>query len=176
MLHLKNFSRYSPDTDEEKKIELEFQAIFYRSENGDDWYKDLLLFKEETYKIKYDTNNVICSISKKASTICPEAGSVVELEYLPDDVDISGNWQYINGDIVQRKYEKNELIIQAKKKKQELLSEANFIILPLQDAVDLAIETEQEMTALTEWKSYRVMINRIDCSFAPDIKWPKKPN
>ncbi|MEX0448092.1 tail fiber assembly protein [Xenorhabdus sp. SGI246] len=175
MLHLKNFKKYSPDNEKEKEIERKFRAIFYRNENGDDWYKSISKFNENTYKIKYNSNNVICAINKQASAICPEDGSIFEVESLPDGVDILGNWQYINGSIVPREYTKDELIIQAKKKKQELLIDANAVISPLQDAVDLNIETEQEIIALTEWKRYRVMINRIDCSNTPNIKWPKKP-
>ncbi|MDE1489105.1 tail fiber assembly protein, partial [Xenorhabdus bovienii] len=29
--------------------------------------------------------------------------------------------------------------------------------------------------ALTEWKKYCVLLNRVDCSAAPKIDWPKKP-
>jgi hypothetical protein len=35
--------------------------------------------------------------------------------------------------------------------------------------------TEEEMTALQEWKKYRVLLNRVDTSTAPDIEWPEKP-
>ena len=42
----------------------------------------------------------------------------------------------------------------------------------LQDAVDAGIATEEESSALAEWKSYRVRLMRIDTSKAPDIEWP----
>ncbi|MGS6301058.1 MULTISPECIES: tail fiber assembly protein, partial [Enterobacter] len=29
--------------------------------------------------------------------------------------------------------------------------------------------------ALTEWKKYRVLLNRVDTSKAPDIDWPVPP-
>ncbi|MDE1488332.1 tail fiber assembly protein, partial [Xenorhabdus bovienii] len=29
--------------------------------------------------------------------------------------------------------------------------------------------------ALTEWKKYCVLLNRVDCSAAPKIDWPKAP-
>ncbi|MDC9595604.1 tail fiber assembly protein, partial [Xenorhabdus anantnagensis] len=29
--------------------------------------------------------------------------------------------------------------------------------------------------SLTEWRKYRVLLNRVDCSTAPDIQWPKVP-
>ncbi|MBD2816816.1 tail fiber assembly protein [Xenorhabdus sp. Flor] len=175
MLHLKNFERYSPDSAEEKKIESEFRAIFYRSKNGGDWYKSIPKFNESTYKIKYDSNNIICAINKQASAICPEDGSIVEMESLPDGVDILGNWQYINGSIVPREYTRDELVIQAQEKKRKLLNETNSAILPLQDAVELNIATDKEVKSLAEWKQYRVMLNRIDCTIIPNIEWPESP-
>ncbi|WP_237387106.1 tail fiber assembly protein [Xenorhabdus sp. Sc-CR9] len=175
MLHLKNFKKYSPNTEEEKEIGRKFRAIFYSSENDDDWYKIISKFQENTYKVKYNSKNVICAINKDASAICPDNGSIVEVESLPKDVDISGNWQYINGSIVPREYTKDELIIQAQEKKRKLLNETNSVILPLQDAVELNIETDKEVKTLAEWKRYRVMLNRIDCTVIPNIKWPERP-
>ncbi|WP_323840701.1 tail fiber assembly protein [Photorhabdus africana] len=56
-----------------------------------------------------------------------------------------------------------------------LLSNANNCIAPLQDAIDLDIATDVEKQKLTEWKKYRVLLNRIDCSVASEIDWPKAP-
>ncbi len=61
---------------------------------------------------------------------------------------------------------------------QELTSRltvANARIQTLSDAVDLDMATDEEKAALTEWKTYRVMLNRIDVSTAPDIDWPEQP-
>ncbi|MFT8210634.1 MAG: tail fiber assembly protein [Symbiopectobacterium sp.] len=61
---------------------------------------------------------------------------------------------------------------------QELTSRltvANARIQTLSDAVDLDMATDEEKAALTEWKTYRVMLNRIDVSTAPDIDWPQQP-
>ncbi|MGL9722130.1 tail fiber assembly protein [Symbiopectobacterium sp.] len=61
---------------------------------------------------------------------------------------------------------------------QELTSRltvANARIQTLSDAVDLDMATDEENAALTEWKTYRVMLNRIDVSTAPDIEWPGQP-
>ncbi|PHM65616.1 tail fiber assembly protein [Xenorhabdus sp. KJ12.1] len=175
MLHLKNFEKYSPDTMEEKEIERKFGAIFYRSENGDDWYKSISKFKEDTYKIKYNSNYIICAINKDASSICPDNGSIVEVESLPNGIDIIGGWQYINGKFAPREYTKDELIIQAQEQKRRLLNKTNETISPLQDAVELNIATEKELKTLAEWKKYRVMLNRIDCTIIPNIEWPEQP-
>ncbi|BCL44061.1 tail fiber assembly protein [Enterobacter roggenkampii] len=52
---------------------------------------------------------------------------------------------------------------------------ADAEIAPLQDAVDLGIATDAETAALTEWKKYRVLLNRVDTSAAPEIEWPTQP-
>ncbi len=38
-----------------------------------------------------------------------------------------------------------------------------------QDAADLEIATEEETSLLEAWKKYRVLLNRVDTSTAPDI-------
>ncbi|WP_336844045.1 tail fiber assembly protein [Providencia rettgeri] len=70
---------------------------------------------------------------------------------------------------------KEQLIAEAEQKKQSLLAEANNSIAPLQDAVDLGMATDEEKAQLTAWKTYRVLLNRIDTSLAPNIDWPQKP-
>ncbi|NPF56150.1 tail fiber assembly protein, partial [Escherichia coli] len=44
-----------------------------------------------------------------------------------------------------------------------------------QDAADLEIATEEETLLLEAWKKYRVLLNRVDTSTAPDIEWPTNP-
>ena len=70
---------------------------------------------------------------------------------------------------------KEQLIAEAEQQKQSLLAEANSAIAPLQDAVDLGMATDEEKAKLTSWKTYRVLLNRVDTSLAPDIDWPVKP-
>lgn len=57
----------------------------------------------------------------------------------------------------------------------ELMREANAKISPLNDAVELGIQTDEEVMQLTAWKKYRVALSRIDTSTAPDIAWPEIP-
>ncbi|WP_369309194.1 tail fiber assembly protein [Providencia rettgeri] len=70
---------------------------------------------------------------------------------------------------------KEELISNAELQKQALLIEAINQTTPLQDAVDLGVATDKELMRLNTWKQYRVDLNRIDTSTAPDIDWPEKP-
>ncbi|HFT1961973.1 TPA: tail fiber assembly protein [Enterobacter ludwigii] len=63
----------------------------------------------------------------------------------------------------------------ANSQKISLMQAANDIITPLEDASELGIATEEEAAALLRWKRYRVMLNRVDVTTAPDIEWPERP-
>ncbi|EFJ2015479.1 tail fiber assembly protein [Escherichia coli] len=39
----------------------------------------------------------------------------------------------------------------------------------------MEIATEEETSLLTAWKTYRVLLNSVDTSVAPDIEWPVAP-
>jgi hypothetical protein len=68
-----------------------------------------------------------------------------------------------------------ELQQQAERKKLSLQQQASNSITPLQYAVDLQMETKAEQASLLAWKKYCVLLNRVDCSTAPNIDWPKAP-
>lgn len=68
-----------------------------------------------------------------------------------------------------------QLAVIAASEKAKLLALATIAIDPLQDAADLEIATDKEAASLKAWKTYRVMVNRIDTSKAPNIDWPKAP-
>ena len=59
--------------------------------------------------------------------------------------------------------------------KAKLIADATIVIAPLQDAVDLGDATDEEVSLLKVWKSYRVALNRLDLSDAPNVNWPTKP-
>ncbi len=63
-----------------------------------------------------------------------------------------------------------------RRNKNSLMQVASEHIAPLQDAVDLEIATEEENSLLEAWKKYRVLLNRVDTSTAPDIEWPEEPD
>ena len=66
-------------------------------------------------------------------------------------------------------------IREAEGTKNSLMQVAGEHIAPLQDAADLEIATEGETSLLEAWKKYRVLLNRVDTSTAPDIEWPIIP-
>jgi len=72
--------------------------------------------------------------------------------------------------------QKESLIAQAENQKTSLLDLATQKIAPLQDAVDLDMATEDEKAQLLAWKKYRVLVNRVDTSTAPNITWPTSPD
>ncbi|EHQ9002106.1 tail fiber assembly protein, partial [Escherichia coli] len=64
---------------------------------------------------------------------------------------------------------------EAEETKNSLMQAASEHIAPLQDAVELELATEEETSLLEAWKKYRVLLNRVDTSVAPDIEWPTSP-
>lgn len=68
-----------------------------------------------------------------------------------------------------------EYVEQAQQQVSALMQAADAKIRPLSDAQELGIATDEEAAQLKAWKTYRVMLNRVDVSEAPDIVWPEKP-
>lgn len=66
-------------------------------------------------------------------------------------------------------------IREAEETKNNLMQVASEHIAPLQDAADLEIATEEEISLLEAWKKYRVLLNRVDTSTSQDIEWPALP-
>ena len=116
----------------------------------------------------------IYSIETGGETIFQEVGEIpdgfTELKPTSEFDSWDGKkWQFDKNK--QHQYEVN----QASTKKNQLLAEATTQISYLQDAVDSQIASEQESQLLSEWKKYRVLVNRIDIEQAPNIEWPNQP-
>lgn len=56
--------------------------------------------------------------------------------------------------------------------KKELIAQVSAGISILQDAVALNMATDEEKARLTSLQTYRVLLNRVDTSLAPNILWP----
>ena len=105
---------------------------------------------------------------------------ISELGPLPENVtwlSPEGEFQKWNGTawVKDTEAEKMFRIREAEETKNNLMQVASEHIAPLQDAVDLEIATEEETSLLEAWKKYRVLLNRVDTSTAPDIEWPTNP-
>ncbi|QXF34372.1 phage tail protein [Photorhabdus luminescens] len=70
---------------------------------------------------------------------------------------------------------KDSEIEQAEQLRDTLCTQTNETIKLLQYAVDTELASEEEQTLLLEWKKYLVLLNRVDTSLVPDIKWPEMP-
>ncbi|WP_447886358.1 tail fiber assembly protein [Serratia fonticola] len=169
-MKLVNLQRYVPD-----EYFFGEGVQYFKDSSGKDWFKSLPEFtKKFALAIDNDTG-VIRSISEDASRIYPVGLTVVEVDSIPDGCDISGGWIFRDGQIELREATQQEIIATAIKKKAELMLLATNKIAPLQDAVDLGISTDVEIEQLDAWKIYRVSLNRIDATQAPDIEWPVEP-
>ncbi|WP_227899103.1 tail fiber assembly protein, partial [Escherichia coli] len=105
---------------------------------------------------------------------------ISELGPLPKNVtwlSPEGEFQKWNGTAWVKDTEAEKLfrIREAEETKNNLMQVASEHIAPLQDAADLEIATEEEISLLEAWKKYRVLLNRVDTSTAQDIEWPALP-
>ncbi len=91
------------------------------------------------------------------------------------DQSVGIGFQYKNKKFLPPLRSKDDEIEAATEQKTAYLALASREILPLQDAVDLGMATDEEASALSEWRKFRVNVNRIDISTAPDIVWPPIP-
>ncbi len=86
-----------------------------------------------------------------------------------------GEFQKWNGTAWVKDTEAEKLfrIREAEEKKTRLIQEATDNITILQDAVNFEMATDEEVSMLSSWKKYRVLVSRIDINTAPDIVWPE---
>ncbi|YAP80510.1 tail fiber assembly protein [Xenorhabdus stockiae] len=171
MYNLTNFKSYQP---ENPKFG---DCSYIQSDEGVDWYDARKLLSPDTLKVVYDTNGVIIDYNTDASMLYPNGFSVIEMDkkHAPAGLNYHGDWQYDGKAIIQRVYTPEELQKMAVHRKQQELLLAMHKIAPLQDAIDLDMATKEEKAELLKWKKYRVLLNRVDCSTAPDIVWPEQP-
>ncbi|MGK4478693.1 tail fiber assembly protein [Yersinia enterocolitica] len=71
--------------------------------------------------------------------------------------------------------EKRHYLAEAEQKKRTLLNEASTKIQILQDTIELGLATETTEAELLAWRKYRVQLNQLDISAAPDINWLSMP-
>ncbi|MBI6548913.1 tail fiber assembly protein [Xenorhabdus lircayensis] len=169
-MKIEKFTRYQPEDGIPN-------VLYLRSEDGQDWYECQKLFSSDTLKVVYDDDFVIRSFGYDISALCPTGLSVAEVAsyYVPQDISIDGSWQYSDGKIIHRVYTQQELRQQAESQKQRLMNVAREKIDIYQDVVGFDMATEAEKTALADWRKYRILLYRVDCSIAPRIRWPEQP-
>ncbi|MEQ1969420.1 tail fiber assembly protein [Xenorhabdus nematophila] len=134
-----------------------------RSQNGKSWVHIPDYRGKTVYHVK----------TRVAQTIQEFGNLPQELTLLKPqtEFDVWNGKHWATDMAAQRQHE----IQMAEQQKLNLQQRADTIIKPLNDAVDLNIATDAEQSALTEWRRYRVLLNRVDCTTAPDIQWPVQP-
>lgn len=88
---------------------------------------------------------------------------------------INFKFELLESGVCYYRYDNSIKQTKAMAEKQALMRLASEAIDPLQDGIDLGIATEKEIELIKAWKTYRVNLNRVDTSLAPDIEWPIKP-
>ncbi|MGO2972671.1 MAG: tail fiber assembly protein [Hafnia alvei] len=170
----RNFSHYTPE-------DAMTSVAYLISEEGNDWYaiRDSLT-NPQTLKIAFQTDGVIRQQTYDAQGMFPENLSVAEVskKSIPNDFPerVDGNWIFDGKKITPRVILKSELIAQAEETRAQLMAEANQKIAPLQAALDVGIAIEDELAQLKAWKTYLVLLSRMDISNAPDIELPEVPD
>ena len=87
---IKKFTLYSPENADVPG------AMYLKSEDGRDWYESQSLFSADTLKVAYDSNGIICGISKDVSVMWPVNMSVAEVPDSEENrkADSSGRWKF----------------------------------------------------------------------------------
>lgn len=179
MINLKNFNVYSPQDEENKEMVEKYNAIFYKSEDGLDWYDSLKKFKEETIKVKYLSDGLIVSAAKDASKLCPDGGSIAEVDALPDDFTLN-QWVFMDGAIEPVPV---DYASKAELQRQSLLATANSAITLWQMKLLSGRELAEEQKAkLSEWLNFIDDLEQLDFTGIKNetnyraIEWPPQPS
>ena len=145
-------------------------GLYFQDIHGRDWYETIRDWKGA---IATDAAGIVIACETDVTLMGMQEGrSVYEVDPATVPENVLGNFTFIDGvftDIRPTDIQINLI------KKENLLYEASTKIAPLQDAVELEIATEKEITLLNNWKKYRVLLNRVDPTKSTDIKWPEVP-
>lgn len=106
----------------------------------------------------------------------------IEIDFigeLPNDLTLlAPKTEFDNWDgkkwVTDTEAQKAAFIAHAEQEKAQRLDEANKTITYLQDAIEVGLDDDDYEAKLKVWKTYRVYLNRVDTSTAPDIEWPEK--
>ena len=173
---LKNIQIYKPEDPYLGK-----NVLYYKDEEGRDWYKAQKDFSDSTYKITYDPRgNIRCCSQDVSMLLLFPHDSVAEIEEknFPKNF-VLGEYCYDQktGKIKKRIKTENELIAIAKQKIKDSYNKAIEEITPLQYAVDLDMATKEDLELLRKWKKYLVQLTKVSKqeTFPQQIEWPSLP-
>lgn len=173
MMELINVKRYYPE-------EMPFgnNVQYFQSEDGKDFYESLSLFTRKYKLCIYPETGVIHSVSEDASALYPAGFSVVEVDELPEGMDINGAWRFVDGVISAVPVNWNAA---AENQRSFLLSVANDTIEDWRTELKLDMISEENKARLARWMTY---ISEVKNMVLTDVKskeqydaliWPVKP-
>ena len=179
MMHFKNFRSGEPVLTDDRALQQRHGILFLFDEKGNEWYECQKLFSEDTLKVAYDTNGVICSMSKDVSMLWPNGLSVAEVsvDENTDLIDISGSWKYENGKVIKNE---NSLFSESKEDfeaaRGELLDSAlkNITLLHVKLMLRIPLKKE-ESDSLQHWIGFMDTLNAMDSNDYKTLKLPEMP-
>ncbi|APG20003.1 phage tail protein [Kosakonia radicincitans] len=147
-----------------------YSYIYFEDEHHRDWYET----RDKEWKgvnkfIATDESEFVVTFSDNPNFLTLAEGmNVYEVVDYPDDIS-TAVYKYQGGKFLSQEPSTWEI---AEQEKNRLISEATTMISVLQDAVDLGMATEDDESSLIAWKTYRVMLSRVDTH---NPEWPDKP-
>lgn len=156
MLHLKNFTVYTPENPPESLKG--HYVLFFISEEGVDFYDCVPQMQVDTMKVLYREGGTIISFSSDGSNLYPAGASLIEIpaNNIPDDLSIDGRFLV---DVETLTVSVNPSV-QLELKVQESLSAVAYALEGLQDKVDLGVATEEDIQAIKDWKVFRLAVKQ----------------
>lgn len=172
-MELINVKRYYPE-------EMPFgnNVQYFRSEDGKDFYESIPLFTRKYKLCIHPDTGVIHSVSEDVSALYPAGFSVVEVDELPEGMNINGGWQFVDGSVSAVPVNWNAM---AEHQRSSLLSAANDNIEDWKIELKLDMISEENKERLTRWMTY---IGEVKNMILADVKskeqydaliWPVKP-
>ncbi|CNE88414.1 tail assembly chaperone [Yersinia enterocolitica] len=153
--------------------ELSGTVIFHVDEEGRDWYELQKTFSEDTIKVGYNAQGVVCTVSEHVYAIAPTGLSIVEVESLPENFVLEyGAYEYLNGEVVPRIPTDAEIAAAADERRKQLMSAISVELDTLEDIAVSGTGTEQELNRLAALKQYRIALMRLDIT----QPWPELPD
>ncbi|HGH9530650.1 TPA: tail fiber assembly protein [Yersinia enterocolitica] len=153
--------------------ELSGTVIFHVDEEGRDWYELQKTFSEDTIKVGYNAQGVVCTVSEHVYAIAPTGLSIVEVESLPENFVLEyGAYEYLNGEVVLRIPTEAEIAAAADERRKQLMSAISVELDTLEDIAASGTGTAQELNRLAVLKQYRIALMRLDIT----QPWPELPD
>ncbi|WP_019213315.1 tail fiber assembly protein [Yersinia massiliensis] len=166
--HYKNFTISTQEYDPE----LRGVVIYHVDEEGRDWYELQKTFREDTFKVGYNAQGYVCTVSEHVYAIAPTGLSIVEVESLPDNFVLEwAAYEYLNGEVVMRIPSDEEIAAAADEQRKKLMSDISVELATLEDIEQSGTGTEQELSRLAALKQYRIALMRLDIN----QPWPVLP-